>query len=164
MLSHIVEATRTPERGFLSARFVPSRYPYDHTTLRHFARQRLSSPTCIQLEKGEGGPDGLRLRPLPAFPLNFLENRLQHPLMTGNLQRPCVAYMVKFLTQRPRDMEGKPYILGSVPLSLGGAAAFVQVLLKRGILLPVLLEHVLVFGFASNRHTYPSILYNVCII
>ena len=98
MLSHIVEATRIPERGSLSARLAPLQYPYNHTTLRHFARQRLASPTCRQLEKGEGGPDVLRLRPLPAFPLNFLENRLQHPLMAGNLQRPCVAYMVKFLT------------------------------------------------------------------
>src|SRR5215468_8238177 len=111
-----------------------------------------------------GGPDVLRLRPLPAFPLNFLENRLKHPLMTRNLQRPCVAYMVKFLTQRPRDMEGKPYIFGSLPYSLGRAAALVQVFLKRGILLPVLREHVLVFGFASNCHTYSSILYNVHII
>jgi hypothetical protein len=37
-------------------------------------------------------------------------------------------------------------------------------LLKCVILLPVLLENMLVFGFASNRHTYPSILYNACII
>ena len=84
------------ERGSLSARLAPSRYPYEHTTLRHFARQQLAFPTCLQLEKG--GPDVLRLRPLPTVPLNFLENRLKHPLMTGNLQRPCVAYMVKFLT------------------------------------------------------------------
>src|SRR5712691_12977013 len=83
--------------------------------------------------------------------------------MTGNLQRPCVAYMVKFLTQRPRDMEGKPHILGSLLLSLRRAATLVQVVLKRGIFLPVPLERLLVFGFASDRHTHLSILYHICV-
>src|SRR5713101_1832307 len=110
-------------------------------------------------------PSGLEqtLHPLPALALHFLKERLQHPLMTGNFERPRFAHPVELLAQGAGNMEGKPHILRSLWLGLRCAATFTEVVLKRRVLWQCPLERWVVLWFTSDRHTHLDSIPSRCL-